>query len=51
MKLLSQLSQGQPASSFRAFSALRLLGTPPGALPQAFTFRTFGAFKPIADTL
>jgi hypothetical protein len=36
-----------PVVSFRAFSARRLLGTPPGALPQAITFRAFGAFKPI----
>jgi hypothetical protein len=26
-----------------------LLGTPPGALPQAITFRAFGAFKPMTQ--
>jgi len=30
-------------SQFRAFSASKIQGTSPGALPQAFTFRAFGA--------
>jgi hypothetical protein len=48
MKLLSQFPQNQPASFIaRLQRSTVLLGTPPGALPQAITFRAFGAFKPI----
>jgi hypothetical protein len=32
------------AFRYRALSDLTLFGTLPGALPQAFTFRAFGAF-------
>ena len=50
MKLLPQT----PATPTRWFhfapSALYgLVATPPGALPQAITFRAFGAFKPMAQ--
>ena len=44
MKLLFNSRKTNPIVSFRAFSALRFAGTPPGALPQAITFRAFGAF-------
>jgi hypothetical protein len=33
-------------SLFRAFSASKIHLLPPGALPQAFTFRAFGAEAP-----
>jgi len=46
MKLLSQAPAGPTRWFHFAPSALDdLLGTPPGALPQAITFRAFGAFK------
>ena len=46
-EVADQLPQDQPARFHFAPSALDvLLGTPPGALPQAITFRAFGASIP-----
>jgi hypothetical protein len=47
MKLLCQATARPTRWFYFAPSALNgLLDTPPGALPQAITFRAFGAFKP-----
>ena len=50
LKARNEVAVSAPARPTREFyfapSALQgLLGTPPGALPQAITFRAFGAFK------